>query len=426
VSSSKELTRRSFLKNAAAGVAGAAAGLAAVPSLAARGFGQNDRIQMGVIGCGGMGTSHLRNLVNMSRDPKNGVAVVGVCDVYEARKQRAGEISHAKIHHEHEEMLARDDVDAVVIATPDHWHAQIALDALNAGKDVYLEKPMTHTWQQAREVWETVMRTGRVLQVGVQSTSEDRWWRANNWIKTGQIGKLLWTKSSYCRNSVQGEWNWGIDPDAGPHNIDWKRWLGPAPWRPWDPDRFFRFRKYWDYSGGIATDLFYHQLGHLAVAVGPEFPRYVSAQGGIYVQHDREVPDTFHMMIDYPSQHTIVLCSSMANRVGVEESIHGHEATLYFDGGGFRRVPEDEFKDKHQEMRVRERPRSGHMENFLECVRTRQRPDCDAETAFKVMVAIALGVQAYRERRTIEFDPQNLRVVEGPRPYTDRPRPPFG
>lgn len=400
------ITRRNFLRAVAAGAGAVAVGR----PVWSKNISPNDRIRIGVIGCGGMGTGHLRRLVDMSKNPEEGVEVVGVCDIYEPRKQRAKEISQARLHHEYEEMLARSDVDAVVIATPDHWHAKMAMDAMHAGKDVYLEKPMTRTWQESFQVHDTVKATGRVLQVGAQSTSEDRWWRARDWIRTGEIGKVLWTKSSFCRNSREGEWNWHIDPDAGPHNLDWKRWLGPAPKRPWDPDRYFRFRKYWDYSGGIATDLFYHILSHLLVALGPEMPKYVSAHGGIYVQHDREVPDTFHMLIDYPSQHTVVLCSSMANRQSLEETIYGHEATLHFEDGGFLRAPEEEFKDQRPEIRVRERARPDHMHNFLECVRTRQRPHCDAELALATMVAIGLGVDAYRKRQTIEFDAEKRRV----------------
>jgi len=404
-----DMTRRRFIKTAA-GAAGVFAGLPAL-SLG-RKFSQNDKIQMGVIGCGGMGTGHVQNLTNLSKDGTSGVELVAVCDVYEARKERAKQISGGQVYHEYEELIARPDIDAVLIATPDHWHAKISMDAMHAGKDVYCEKPMTRTWQEAKQVWETVKKTGKVLQVGAQSCSEDRWWRANNWISTGQIGKLLWTKSSYSRNSREGEWNWGIDKDAGPNNIDWKRWLGSAPKRPFDPDRYFRFRKYWDYSGGIATDLFYHQLSHLLIAVGPEFPTYVSSHGGIYVQKDREVPDTFHMMIEMPAQHTIVLCSSMANRTGVDEGIHGHEANIRFEGDGFTVSPEEEFKNERPQIHVGSRERSDHMHNFLECCRSRQKPNCDADLAFKTMVAIALGVESYRKRRMMMWDAEKMKAVE--------------
>jgi hypothetical protein len=227
--------------------------------------------------------------------------VIAVCDIYEPRKQRAKDICGGQLFHEYTDLLALDDLDAVVIATPDHWHARISIDAMNAGKDVYCEKPMTLYWEEAKEVARTQALTGRVMQVGAQSASEDRVWKANEVIRSGALGKLLWSQGGYSRNSRDGEWNWYIEPEASPQNLDWKRFLGSAPQRPFDPERFFRFRKYWDYSGGIATDLFYHTLAHMEIALTPEFPRRVSAGGGIFIFHDREVPDTFHMLIDYPT-----------------------------------------------------------------------------------------------------------------------------
>jgi predicted dehydrogenase len=329
---------------------------------------------------------------------------VAVCDIYEPRKERAKELSKGDVYHDYRKLLERPDIDAVVIASPDHWHARQAIDAMGAGKDVYLEKPMTYTWKEAKQVAETVKRTGRVLQVGAQSCSDDRFWKANQLIEQGAIGKVLWTSGGYCRNSVGGEWNYKIDEDASPANLDWKAFLGSAPKRSFDKERFFRWRKYWDYSGGIATDLFYHVLSHLQIALGPEFPKRVSAGGGIYVQRDRDVPDTFHMIIDYPSDHTVVLCSSMANKQSVPELIRGHEATMYFEGPGIVVRPEEEFKDKHQELTVAREARLGHMENFLECIRTRNTPHLDADTAYKTMVAIALGVESYRKEKVMRFD----------------------
>lgn len=401
------LTRRDFLK----GAAGAAVGLGVIgsgPAMAApRVIGANDRIIVGVIGCGGKGTDHLKNKIPAAKN----VTVAAVCDIYQARKDRAREISGGEVFHDYRKLLERNDIDGVVIATPDHWHARMATDALEAGKDVYLEKPMTYTWEEARDLVQVVKRTSGVMQVGAQSCSQDQWWKANKLIKDGAIGKVLWTTSSFSRNSTRGEWNYAIDEGANPDNLDWKAWLGSAPQRPFDKERYFRWRKYWDYSGGIATDLFYHQLSHLQIALGPEFPKRVSAGGGIYVQHDRDVPDTFHMIIDYPSDHSIVLTSSMANRQGAPELIRGHEATMYFESPGIVVRPEDEFKEQRPEVKVTSEPRASHMDNWLECIRTRNKPALDAETAYRIMVAIALGVQSYRGEKVMKFDPEKQRVV---------------
>ena len=287
----------------------------------------------------------------------------------------------------------------------------MSIDAMTAGKDVYCEKPMTLYWEEAKEVARVQAATGRVMQVGAQSCSEDRVWKARDVISQGKLGKVLWTTGSYSRNSREGEWNWWIDPAANPQNLDWKRFLGAAPQRPFDVERFFRFRKYWDYSGGIATDLFYHTLAHLEIALTPEFPKRVSAAGGIFAFHDREVPDTLHMLIDYPADHTVVLTSSMANRQSVDDVIRGHEATLYFEDPGVVVRPEDEYKNERPELRIAQEPRADHMPNWLECLRSRKQPHLDAQAGCRIMVAIALGVMSYRQGKVIHFDPVKQEVV---------------
>lgn len=405
-----KMTRRDFLRQGAAGAA--ALGIASWGRMAsARALGANDRINMGVIGCGGMGTGHLRRMVDMSRNPAEKIQVVGVCDIYEPRKERAKAISGARVFHDYREMLEMPDLDAVLIATPDHWHAQMTIDAMEAGKDVYCEKPMTLYWHEAKRVAQTAERLGRVVQIGAQGSSDDLAWQANRLIREGAIGKVLWSQAGYSRNSRDGEWNWYIEPGASPQNLDWERWLGPAPKRPFDPERYFRFRKYWDYSGGIATDLLYHALAHLEIALGPEFPVRVSATGGIYVFHDREVPDTFHVLIEYPTGHSVVLVSSMCNDESLPDRICGHEATITFEGGHVVVTPQGAYADERAAMRVPRQPRSDHLHNFLECVRSRKQPHLNAQAGYRVMVAIALSVMAYREGRTIHFDPEKEEVI---------------
>ena len=403
----KKLTRRDFLKQSAIAAAAAGAYSMAAPSA----LGANDRINIGVIGCGSRGGPLLHDLVQRSGNPDTNIKVVAVCEVYDRRREAAQQASGGRAFLDYTEMLAHPSVDAVVIAAPDHWHSRMSIDAMNAGKDVYCEKPMTLYWQEAKEVARVQAATGRVMQVGAQSCSEDRVWKARDAISQGKLGKVLWTSGGYSRNSRDGEWNWGIDADAGPQNIDWKRWLGPAPQRPFDPERFFRFRKYWDYSGGIATDLFYHTLAHLEIALGPEFPKRVSGAGGIFAFHDREVPDTFHMLIDYPTDHTVVLTSSMANRQSFDDVIRGHEASLYFENPGIVLRPEEEYQNERPELAIVQEPRPDHMTNWLECLRSRKQPHLDAQTGYKIMVAIALGVMSYRKRQMLHFDPVKEELV---------------
>ena len=228
--------RRDFLKTAgAAGISFSMAGAA----LAGRGakmsnrvLGSNDRINLGVIGVGGRGSDDAKSFHNYG-DAHNACQIVAVCDVYEKRKRLAAEKHDCKAFLDYREVLERSDVDAVIIATPDHWHAKIALDAMDHGKDVYLEKPMCHTNEEIRQLVNTVKETKRVLQVGSQTTSGDQWWKARKAIADGMIGQMIMSQGSYHRNSIEGEWNWKIDPDAGPDGkgdnyIDWKTWLGPA------------------------------------------------------------------------------------------------------------------------------------------------------------------------------------------------------
>lgn len=246
-------TRRGFLASAAAGTAYAKAWK---PS---RVVGANDRIGLGLIGVGIRGNGHLRKLVERSAEVKD-VQPVAACDIYTRWKERAkavGKLEDKDIHHDYRDLLVRDDVDAVVISTPDHWHAQMAIDAMAGGKDVYLEKPMTLTIDEARQVAEAAHRYERVLQIGSGGVSDPKNQVARKLVENGEIGDLLWAQGSMGRYIEHGDWNYFVDEEASPETIDWKRWLGPAPKRPFSAERYFRWRKYWDYSGGIATDLYY-------------------------------------------------------------------------------------------------------------------------------------------------------------------------
>lgn len=381
---------------------------------ASRVIGASDRIGIGSIGTGGMGTSHLRDLTKRSD-----AQVVAVSDVYTVRKERARKVTglaEKDVHHDYHDLLARKDVDAVVIATPDHWHARMALDAMNAGKDVYLQKPMTYTIDEAKQVAAAAKKLGRVLQVGSQGLSSPVYHKAKELIEGGEIGELLWAQGTSSRNSKLGEWNWKVEPEGTPETIDWKRWLGPAPKRPFSPERYFRWRKYWDYSGGIATDLFYHTLGPLVFSMGLDFPVAVSATGGIFVQKDREVPDTYATLIEYPNC-CINLSGSMANAAGVRHhgyAIYGHKGTMTFGPGRVIVTPENPGAgsfDKRAEVTPKtyevESPRNSHdahFTNFFDCMRSRKQPNLNADLGCRIMVAIRLGTDAYRESRAKLYD----------------------
>jgi predicted dehydrogenase len=438
-----QVNRRDFLKTASAVGAGLSltgSAFAARPKMnPARVIGANDRINVGLIGAGGRG-SYVAGVFAKHAAANNSCQVVAVCDVWQRR------VTLNKERHkgsdgtlDYREIVNRSDVDAVIVATPDHWHAPIALEAMDKGKDVYLEKPMCHTIEEARDLVNTVRETKRVLQVGSQTTSGDQWAKAQKAIADGMIGKMLMSQGSYHRNSKEGEWNWKIDENAGPNGkgedyIDWKMWLGKAQKREWNPDRFFRFRKYWDYSGGIATDLFYHVVAPMNICWGePQFPYKVMADGGIYeFKDEREVPDTFHLLGSYPRGHSIVLSSSMANSQHIPGLIRGHEASLIMvEHGRFEgqaphitvrpenRVISADYKAKwgEEDIQIPVEPKDAmmaHVDNFLSCMRTRQKPQLDVETGARAQVLITMAVQSFREGKVLYFDEKKWKVSDKP------------
>lgn len=436
------VNRRDFMRTATA--AGAGLGMAgralAARSKAAPGrvIGANDRINVGVIGVGGRGTYVGRMFAKVGQE-MNPCQIVAVCDVYQKRVDINKEMHKCDGYLDYREVINRPDIDAVIIATPDHWHAKMALEAMDRGKDVYLEKPMCHTIEEVKQLINTVRETKRVLQVGSQTTSADQWWKAKKAIADGAIGPMIMSQGSYHRNSKEGEWNWKIDPDAGPDKkgqdfIDWKMWLGPAPKRSWDPDRFFRFRKYWDYSGGTATDLFFHVAAPLNICWSePQFPFKVMAGGGNYIFKDgRDVPDTFHLIAEYAKGHSVVLTSSMANSQHIPGLIRGHLGTIIMVEHGMfegrtdhitlrpeRRVMTEEYKAKFgaEEVQIpveRKDSMITHVNNFLECIRTRKKPTLDVETAACAQVLITMAVQSYREGKILYFDEKAFRVKDKP------------
>jgi len=445
--------RREFLKTAAAGGLAASAAFAksaATAKSSGRVIGANDRINVAVIGYGGRGSYVANQFARFAKNNNDACRIAAVCDVYEKRKAEGAKHYTVNGYLDYRELLTKEkDVDAVIVATPDHWHAKIALDAMDQGKDVYLEKPMTHTNEEAHQLVNTVKETKRILQVGSQTTSADIWWKAKKAIADGMIGKMIMSQGSYHRNSFGGEWNdgWPIDKEAGPDGkgenyIDWNMWLGSAyklaPKRSYDGDRFFRFRKYWDYSGGIATDLFYHVVAPLNICWDePQFPMKVVGSGGIYeFKDEREVPDTFHLIAEYAKGHSLVLSSSMANDTHIPGLIRGHEGTIIMvDHGQFEGMvnhitvkPQihdgkpiggekytEKFGTKDFEIPIDQtNPMQLHVGNFLECMRTRQKPHLDVETGARAVVVINLAVQSYREGKTLYWDEKRWKASDKP------------
>lgn len=412
-------TRRDFLKSAGLATAGLLvtdlARSRAYSLAAPRVLGANDRIRFGLIGVGPQGAYHLRTLLDIKEKQEANIDVSAVCEIYKPRQEAARATSGARLHTDYRALLADENVDVVLIATPEHWHARMACDAMEAGKDVYLEKPLSRTLDEAKQVKECVARTGRVLQVGAQWSSQPKWRRAHALLE--QIGHPVWSQTSYCRNSIDGEWNTKIEAECTPETLDWKAFLGPAPDRPFDPDRFFRWRKYWDYSAGILGDLLPHKLHQLFIALGPELPNRVVSTGGLYVHKDREVPDMVSVLADFPRGHSLFAVGATCNEYGVDDMIRGHKGTMLLQSDRQivikpERIWAEELEGGPEEVEtLTEDPLRVHQKNFIDCVRSRKMPNCGIDVAYPVMVTLALAEMAFRANKTMRYDPQKEAVI---------------
>ncbi|MEK7257204.1 MAG: Gfo/Idh/MocA family oxidoreductase, partial [Bacteroidota bacterium] len=301
-------TRRSFVKKLAAGAVAASV----FPKLAdakkvtelnwdkpAQKFSANDRIRIAGVGMGIMGFGNCRTALRIP-----GVELVATCDLYDGRLERSKEVfgNHLFTTRSIEEILARPDIDAVFISTSDHWHDHHAIAALNAGKHVYLEKPMVQHIEEGKAVIEAQKKSGKVLQVGSQRVSSIVLAKAKELYRSGAIGELNSAEAWFDRQSANGAWQYSIPTDASEKTVDWQRFLGDAPKRPFDPVRFFRWRNYQDYGTGVAGDLFVHLFSGLHFALDSAGPERIFAAGGLkYWKDGRDVPDLMTAIFDYPA-----------------------------------------------------------------------------------------------------------------------------
>ncbi len=439
----RAVTRRGFLGTTAAGAA-VASGVFPHPAVG-KVLGANDKLNFAIIGPGGRAQAHIGNLLNMKKEGQP-VDIVGVADVWDGNeKVGRGLYPSAKkcgldvndknaVTKDYRKLLDRDDIHAVVIATPDHWHARQTIDALKAGKHVYCEKPMTHTVEEAREVAETVKSTGKVMTVGVQSTADPRWKMANEMITAGKIGKIMQGQTSYYRNSNVGQWRYyPLTEDMNPKTVDWKMFLGTefglAPEQPFNRARYAQWRCYWDFGGGMYTDLFVHQLTHMIQAMGVRFPRRVVGGGGLYLEYDgRDVPDVATVVADYDEGCQMLISATMCNDVQLGEVIRGHTGTIRFGGApneGFRVVaqniqgrpaPPGSNTGEGGELVKPDQPRDDTRalwDHFLGCIRSdNQETLCPASVGFAAIATVNMGVQSYREGKALFFDEATGKVTE--------------
>ena len=434
-----KVNRRVFVT---ASVSGAAATVAGAKSHQRP--GPNDRIRVGCIGVGGMGRL---NQSDFQRMPE--VDVVAVCDVWDHNRDRAVENTggRATPYKDFRELLDRQDVDVVVIGTPDHWHAPILIAACEAGKDVYVEKPLSHTLQEGRKMVEAARRHNRVVQMGTQQRSGAHYQEAVDLIRSGKLGKVTRVHCwNYANKTPAGIGN--FPPGDVPDGLDWDMYLGPARRVPFQANRFiYNFRWFWDYSGGMATDWGTHHLDIVHWAMNVKGPRTAYAAGQkLVVQDDRETPDTLEIIFEYPE----FICTYSV-RAGNSRSHHdrnygveffGTDATLFINRGGFQVIPEVkglyEVEDPRyvRELKAAQNPgvpwedgkresRSraeyvaaagsvqhvAHVRNFIDCVKSREKPVSDVETGHYSTSAPHLANIALKLGRKIEWDWKNERII---------------
>ena len=422
--------RRNFIKKTAAIAAGASAinflktpvyGQSQAPSTG-RVIGANDRIAVAYIGVGSQGNAHIKHQKTHAAD--NNIVQAAVCDVYQKRLKAAQEAIGAKdsdAYTDHRKLLERKDIDAVVVCTVDNWHADVAIDAMNAGKHVYGEKPLARYLGEGFQIYDTVKKTGKVFQLGSQYCADPMVHKAAAWIKEGKLGPLVWGQGSYCRNNPKNdEWQYPIDPEANPGNLDWKRWLGKAPQIPFNAQHYFSWHKYYAYNSGILGNLLPHKFLPLMLSTGnPEFPRRVTCTGTRKVSTNREITDTTHLLAEFPSGLTLVVAGSTVNEQGLPDTIRGRKGTLYFASSQNKVEfkPERIFTDEVEAETFSDPAKVGSVpaleKNFFDCIRNGQQPVANIELAIRAHAVLCLAESAERLSMTLLFDPQSRTVRTG-------------
>ncbi len=402
------ISRRGFL--------GATAAAAAI-SWTAKSYGSivgaNERIRVGFIGAGDMGTNHLNAIADL-REQDN-LEPVAVADCWNERAEKGAKVVGASLAFtDYRKVLDVASLDYVTIAVPEHWHAQMTLDAMDAGKAVYCEKPMTHTIPEAQSVIRKQRETRLPLQVGVQGMSDDSYESAAQAIREGVLGRVVQAQIEYVRRyDSQGPWrNPSISDDTPqPADLNWNNWLGSAAKVPWNPHHYFEWRNYSAYSGGIATDLFIHRLTRIMKACDLSYPRRVVGMGGIWQWPDgRDLPDNFEMICEYPRGMTVYVLGTLSNRVGIDHLIRGYRGTLYFTPEGWV------AKDKDGKV-LAEHQRTGaedihlHHTNLHNHLRNGEPLRCPAALGMAGVAAVVMANESWRTDRMMAWDKVNEKMV---------------
>ena len=338
MSAHKSMNRRQFLQKSA--LAAAAVSAAGAPRKASAQINNSAGLSVKPVRLGFIGVGIRGTLLMEAASGIAGVQIVAASDCYKGHLDRAQElISPAPtVTGDYTELIARADIDGIVIAAPDHWHLKMTQEALAAGKHVYIEKPMTHSWEEGEAFIAAADKSGKAVQAGSQYVSMGCAKKAAEFIREGLLGQVSLVEGKIHRNTATGAWYYPIPPDASPATVDFKRFLGPAPAREFDLRRFFQWRLFWDYSGGLPTDLFVHLVTATHQLMGVQEPDSVFTFGDIYNwKNYREVPDQMTSMVRYPEGFVLRLSSTASNgHPGPLLTFYGSEGTLEYTGGSFK------------------------------------------------------------------------------------------
>jgi predicted dehydrogenase len=441
-------SRREFLQAVTGAATIAPTVLRAQRPAASRTVAPNDRIRLGIVGVGIRGQQDLRAALSAP-----GVELTAAADVYGGRLTLARELWGHQVFttRDYHELLARPDVDAVIIAAPDHWHMQMAVDAMQAGKDVYVEKPMVQALEEGSRMIDAARSTDRILQVGSQHVSSIVYAKARELFRAGAIGELNLVEAWINRNSPLGAWQYSIPPDASPETIDWDRFLGRAPRRPFDPVRLFRWRNYRDYGTGIPGDLFVHLFTGIHFVLDAAGPTRAIASGGLRHWNDgRDVPDVMLALYDYPKTpthpaFTLSLKVNFAEGAGNAYVFRfvGPEGVLTIGDNAvtlsrlqpakepgqtsdtFAKATQEAFMSAYR-VKYSDRPElqprgdesyaapprynsvEDHFRNFFDAMRTRRPVVEDAVFGLRAAGPALLANHSYFENRAIGWDPEKM------------------
>ena len=399
-------TRRDFIKKTAAG----AALLAATP---ARILGANDRVRVGMIGVGARGQELLKQILAV----KN-AELVAVADIYSRRLDEAEQHASGMRKFKDHRQLLDQQLDGVIVASPLHLHGRHFLDTIAAGKDLYCEKTMTWSIAEADECLASAKKSDRVIQIGLQHESSGAFADAKKWIADGQLGKITHVESWMSRNTPHGKGQWvrPVPSDCTAQNVNWGAFLNGRVDRPFDPYKFINWRLFWEFSGGNITENMVHQIAWVISALNLELPTAAYMSGGVFSEKDgREVPDTIAVTLDFPKDIVVTWQSTFNNsRYGLGERFLGSDGTIEHVAGATDMVSgkSDELTRYFPEPMNRpsgtgltsSTPDQNHMENWVECIRSRKTPNASVELGYRSAVAAHMANLAYRTKQRVTLE----------------------